>query len=177
MAQREIALAIGEPPATKGYPPSCFAKLPALVERSGNGLNGVGSITAFYTVLSEGDDQQDPIADAARAILDGHIVLSRALAEGGHYPAIDIEQSASRVMHNVVPQSHFDLARGFRAIYSRYQKSRDLIQVGAYMSGSDPQLDEAIRLQPGMVGFLQQSMREAAPMDDCIAALGQVLEG
>ena len=177
MAQREIALVIGEPPATKGYPPSCFAKLPALVERSGNGLNGVGSITAFYTVLSEGDDQQDPIADAARAILDGHIVLSRALAEGGHYPAIDIEQSASRVMHNVVQREHFDMARSFRAIYSRYQKSRDLIQVGAYMSGSDPQLDEAIRLQPGMVGFLQQSMFEAAPMDDCLAAMGQVLEG
>lgn len=177
MAQREIALAIGEPPATKGYPPSCFAKLPALVERSGNGLNGVGSITAFYTVLSEGDDQQDPIADAARAILDGHIVLSRALAESGHYPAIDIEQSASRVMHNVVPRTHFELARGFRAVYSRYQKSRDLIQVGAYMSGSDPQLDEAIRLQPGMTAFLQQSMFEAAPMDDSIAAMGQALEG
>ena len=177
MAQREIALAIGEPPATKGYPPSCFAKLPALVERSGNGLNGVGSITAFYTVLSEGDDQQDPIADAARAILDGHIVLSRALAESGHYPAIDIEQSASRVMHNVVPRAHFELARGFRAVYSRYQKSRDLIQVGAYMSGSDPRLDEAIRLQPGMTAFLQQSMFEAAPMDDSIAAMGQALEG
>ncbi len=177
MAQREIALAIGEPPATKGYPPSCFAKLPALVERSGNGLNGVGSITAFYTVLSEGDDQQDPIADAARAILDGHIVLSRALAESGHYPAIDIEQSASRVMHNVVPRAHFELARGFRAVYSRYQKSRDLIQVGAYMSGSDPQLDEAIRLQPGMTAFLQQSMFEAAPMDDSIAAMGQALAG
>ena len=177
MAQREIALAIGEPPATKGYPPSCFAKLPALVERSGNGLNGVGSITAFYTVLSEGDDQQDPIADAARAILDGHIVLSRTLAEGGHYPAIDIEQSASRVMHNVVQREHFDMARSFRAIYSRYQKSRDLIQVGAYMSGSDPQLDEAIRLQPGMVGFLQQNMFEGAPMAECLAAMGQVLEG
>ncbi|MBS0292604.1 MAG: flagellar protein export ATPase FliI [Proteobacteria bacterium] len=175
MAQREIALAIGEPPATKGYPPSCFAKLPALVERSGNGLNGVGSITAFYTVLSEGDDQQDPIADAARAILDGHIVLSRALAESGHYPAIDIEQSASRVMHNVVPRAHFDLARGFRAIYSRYQKSRDLIQVGAYMSGSDPLLDEAIRLQPGMTAFLQQDMFEAAAMDDCLAAMQEVL--
>jgi len=177
MAQREIALAIGEPPATKGYPPSCFAKLPALVERSGNGLNGVGSITAFYTVLSEGDDQQDPIADAARAILDGHIVLSRALAEGGHYPAIDIEQSASRVMHNVVPREHFDLARQFRAVYSRYQKSSDLIQVGAYMAGSDPQLDEAIRLQPGMVAFLQQDMFEAAPMDSSIAAMDQVLQG
>ena len=170
-AQREIALAIGEPPATKGYPPSCFAKLPALVERSGNGLNGVGSITAFYTVLSEGDDQQDPIADASRAILDGHFVLSRALAEQGHYPAIDIEQSASRVMHNVVSREHFELARRFRAVYSRYQKSRDLIQVGAYVSGSDPQVDEAIRLQPAMASFLQQSMFEAAPMDESLAGM------
>jgi flagellum-specific ATP synthase len=177
MAQREIALAIGEPPATKGYPPSCFAKLPALVERSGNGRNGVGSITAFYTVLTEGDDQQDPIADAARAILDGHIVLSRALAEGGHYPAIDIEQSASRVMHNVVGQEHFQLARQFRAIYSRYQKSSDLIQVGAYLSGSDPQIDEAIRLQPGMAAFLQQDMREAAPLDGSVPALVVAMEG
>lgn len=175
MAQREIALAIGEPPATKGYPPSCFAKLPGLVERSGNGLNGVGSITAFYTVLSEGDDQQDPIADAARAILDGHIVLSRALAETGHFPAIDIEQSASRVMHNVVTREHFEMARQFRAIYSRYQKSRDLVQVGAYMSGSDPQLDEAIRLQPAMASFLQQSMFEGATMDDSLNTMAAVL--
>jgi flagellum-specific ATP synthase len=164
MAQREIALAIGEPPATKGYPPSCFAKLPQLVERSGNGLNGVGSITAFYTVLSEGDDQQDPIADAARAILDGHIVLSRTLAESGHYPAIDVEQSASRVMHNVVPAVHFDLARRFRAIYSKYQRSRDLVQIGAYAKGSDPALDEAISLHEGMDRFLQQGMQEEAPM-------------
>jgi len=175
MAQREIALAIGEPPATKGYPPSCFAKLPQLVERSGNGLHGVGSITAFYTVLSEGDDQQDPIADAARAILDGHIVLSRALAETGHFPAIDIEQSASRVMHNVVSREHFELARQFRAVYSRYQKSRDLVQVGAYMSGSDPLLDEAIRLQPAMAGFLQQGMFEAASMDESCHAMAVLL--
>ncbi|RYF07261.1 MAG: flagellar protein export ATPase FliI [Comamonadaceae bacterium] len=175
MAQREIALAIGEPPATKGYPPSCFAKLPALVERSGNGLHGVGSITAFYTVLSEGDDQQDPIADAARAILDGHFVLSRALAETGHFPAIDIEQSASRVMHNVVSREHFDMARRFRAMYSRYQKSKDLIQVGAYMSGSDPQLDEAIRLEPAMAAFLQQDMFEAASMDESLTAMAAVL--
>lgn len=175
MAQREIALAIGEPPATKGYPPSCFAKLPALVERSGNGLNGVGSITAFYTVLSEGDDQQDPIADAARAILDGHIVLSRALAESGHYPAIDVEQSASRVMHNVVSPEHFELARRFRAVYSRYQKSRDLVQVGAYMSGSDPQLDEAIRLQPSMAAFLQQNMFEASPLLESVQSMAAVL--
>lgn len=164
MAQREIALAIGEPPATKGYPPSCFAKLPQLVERSGNGLNGVGSITAFYTVLSEGDDQQDPIADAARAILDGHIVLSRSLAESGHFPAIDVEQSASRVMHNVVPRDHFEMARRFKAINSRYEKGRDLVQIGAYVNGSDPGLDESIRLHEGMVAFLQQDMFEAAPL-------------
>ncbi len=168
MAQREIALAIGEPPATKGYPPSCFAKMPALVERSGNGLHGVGSITAFYTVLSEGDDQQDPIADAARAILDGHIVLSRALAESGHFPAIDIEQSASRVMHNVVSREHFEMARRFRAINSRYEKGRDLVQIGAYVSGSDPGLDEAIKLHDAMAKFLQQDMFESSTLDKSV---------
>ena len=171
MAQREIALAIGEPPATKGYPPSCFAKLPQLVERSGNGLNGVGSITAFYTVLSEGDDQQDPIADAARAVLDGHIVLSRSLAESGHFPAIDVEQSASRVMHNVVPKEHFDAARRFRAINSRYEKGRDLIQIGAYASGSDPALDEAVRLHSAMTHFLQQDMFVSAPLGSSVAEM------
>jgi len=175
MAQREIALAIGEPPATKGYPPSCFAKLPQLVERSGNGLHGVGSITAFYTVLSEGDDQQDPIADAARAILDGHIVLSRALAEAGHFPAIDIEQSASRVMHNVVSREHFELARHFKAVYSRYEKARDLVQIGAYATGSDPALDEAIALHTPMVQFLQQDMFEAAPLDTCLDGMRDAL--
>ncbi|WP_395347529.1 flagellar protein export ATPase FliI [Variovorax sp. UC122_21] len=177
MAQREIALAIGEAPATKGYPPSCFAKLPRLVERSGNGLNGVGSITAFYTVLSEGDDQQDPIADAARAILDGHIVLSRALAEEAHFPAIDIEQSASRVMHNVASAGHLECARHFRAIYSRYRKSRDLVRVGAYAAGSDPALDQAIRLQPAMTAFLQQRMHESAPFDVSLGGMADVLEG
>jgi flagellum-specific ATP synthase len=177
MAQREIALAIGEPPATKGYPPSCFAKLPQLVERSGNGLNGVGSITAFYTVLSEGDDQQDPIADAARAILDGHIVLSRSLAEAGHFPAIDIEQSTSRVMHNVVSTGHFQLARHFKAVHSKFEKGRDLIQIGAYAAGSDPGLDEAIFLRDNMQHFLQQDMYESASFEtslaDMAAALGQ----
>lgn len=158
MAQREIALAIGEPPATKGYPPSCFARLAQLVERSGNGLNGVGSVTAFYTVLSEGDDQQDPIADSARAILDGHVVLSRRLAESGHYPAIDIAQSASRVMHNVVSREHFELARRFRAHFSRYEQGRDLLQIGAYVQGSDPAMDRAIELYPAMAAFLQQEM-------------------
>lgn len=176
MAQREIALAIGEPPATKGYPPSCFAKLPQLVERSGNGLNGVGSITAFYTVLSEGDDQQDPIADAARAILDGHIVLSRALAESGHYPAIDIEQSASRVMHNVVSREHFESARRFRSVLSKYARGRDLVQIGAYAHGSDPGLDEAIALHDGMSHFLQQDMFEAAPIADMRGAMEMAMQ-
>ena len=168
MAQREIALAIGEPPATKGYPPSCFAKMPQLVERSGNGLNGVGSITAFYTVLTEGDDQQDPIADAARAILDGHIVLSRSLAEAGHFPAIDIEQSASRVMHNVVSREHTAMARRFRAISASFEKGRDLVQIGAYVGGSDPTLDEAIRLHDPMARFLQQDMFESAPLETSV---------
>ena len=176
MAQREIALAIGEPPATKGYPPSCFAKLPQLVERSGNGLNGKGSITAFYTVLSEGDDQQDPIADAARAILDGHIVLSRALAESGHYPAIDVEASASRVMHNVAGAVHLELARKFRNNYSRYMKSRDLIQLGAYAAGSDPETDRAIVLYPGLQRFLMQDMHEAATMDASLKQLATALQ-
>ncbi len=175
MAQREIALAIGEPPATKGYPPSCFAKLPQLVERSGNGLHGVGSITAFYTVLTEGDDQQDPIADAARAILDGHIVLSRELAEAGHYPAIDIAQSASRVMHNVVPARHFELARRFRAMNAKYDKGRDLVQIGAYVGGSDAQMDRAITLHEPMQAFLQQDMFAPATLTDSLADMSLVL--
>jgi len=175
MAQREIGLAIGEPPATKGYPPSAFARLPQLVERCGNGPEGGGSITAFYTVLSEGDDQQDPIADAARAILDGHIVLSRALAESGIYPAIDIEASASRVMHNVVSAEHWALARRFRQLYSRYQKSRDLIQLGAYVSGSDPETDLAIQLHPAMVALLMQDMREGASFDNSVRQLTELL--
>src|ERR1700712_3522607 len=140
MAQREIALAIGEPPVTRGYPPSVFARLPALVERAGNGPEGGGSITAFYTVLAEGDDQQDPIADAARAILDGHFVLTRALADQGHYPAIDVEQSISRAMHGLIRPAHFDLVRRFKQLFSRYQRSRDLIAVGAYQAGADPLL-------------------------------------
>lgn len=175
MAQREIALAIGEPPATKGYPPSCFAKLPQLVERSGNGLNGVGSITAFYTVLSEGDDQQDPIADAARAILDGHIVLTRELAEGGHYPAIDVEKSASRVMHNVAAPAHLDAARRFRQLWSRYQKARDLIALGAYAPGNDSELDTAVKCFDGMRGLLQQDMNVRAGLGDSVAKLRQLV--
>lgn len=175
MAQREIALAIGEPPATKGYPPSCFAKLPQLVERSGNGLNGHGSITAFYTVLSEGDDQQDPIADAARAILDGHIVLSRELAESGHFPAIDIERSASRVMHNVAEQRHIEDSRRFRQLWSKYSKAKDLIQLGAYVPGHDGELDQAVRIHPEMVRLLQQDMHTPAHLGDSVDQLGHIV--
>ena len=174
MAQREIALAIGEPPATKGYPPSCFAKLPQLVERSGNGLNGVGSITAFYTVLSEGDDQQDPIADAARGVLDGHIVLSRELAEAGHYPAIDVERSISRVMTNVAPKAHIEAARRARVLLSRHSKARDLIQLGAYQPGHDPELDLAVNLHPQLTELLQQDMNERAPLDASRAQLCRI---
>jgi flagellum-specific ATP synthase len=182
MAQREIALAIGEPPATKGYPPSCFAKLPLLVERSGNGRSkeqgGVGgSITAFYTVLSEGDDPQDPIADAARGILDGHIVLSRELAEAGHYPAIDIERSVSRVMTNVASGEHLDAARRFRQLHARHQKARDLIQLGAYAPGHDAELDLAVRLHEPMNRLLQQNMNEPARLDGSLAMLHGVLGG
>lgn len=174
MAQREIALAIGEPPATKGYPPSCFAKLPQLVERSGNGLRGCGSITAFYTVLSEGDDQQDPIADAARAILDGHIVLSRDLAESGHFPAIDIERSASRVMHNVITRDHADASRHFRQAWSKYAKARDLLALGAYAPGHDAELDRAVKSHPAMVALLQQDMHDAASMESSVEQLKRI---
>ncbi len=174
MAQREIALAIGEPPVTRGYPPSVFARLPALVERAGNGPEGGGSITAFYTVLAEGDDQQDPIADSARAILDGHFVLSRHLADAGHYPAIDIEQSISRAMTSLVDAEHLEQIRHFKQLYSRFQRSRDLIAVGAYAAGADPVLDQAIRLQPLMEHFLQQRLDECADYPGSLAALGQL---
>jgi len=177
MAQREIALAIGEPPATKGYPPSCFAKLPQLVERSGNGVEGGGSITAFYTVLSEGDDQQDPIADAARGILDGHIVLSRELAEAGHYPAIDVEKSVSRVMTNVAGSAHVDAARRFRQLHAKHSKARDLIQLGAYAPGHDGELDIAVRLHAPMNGLLQQDMNERASLPASVRQLCAVVNG
>lgn len=175
MAQREIALAIGEPPATKGYPPSVFAKMPQLVERAGNGCSGSGSITAFYTVLTEGDDQQDPIADSARAILDGHIVLSRGLSDQGHYPAIDVEASISRVMTNLITPQQFELVRRFKSLYARYNRSRDLINVGAYVSGSDPELDRAIEVYPRMEAFLRQDMGERENYADGVDKLTQLV--
>jgi flagellum-specific ATP synthase len=175
MAQREIALAIGEPPATRGYPPSVFAKLPMLVERSGNGARGQGSITAFYTVLAEGDDPQDPVADAARGILDGHIVLSRELAESGHFPAIDVERSVSRVMTAVTPREQQQAARKLRALQARLSKARDLIALGAYQPGHDAELDLAVRLQPQITALLQQDMHDRAPLDTSRAQLIKLL--
>jgi flagellum-specific ATP synthase len=173
-AQREIGLAIGEAPATKGYPPSVFARLPALVERAGNGATGKGSITAFYTVLTEGDDQQDPIADAARAILDGHIVLSRRIAESGQYPAIDVEASVSRVMQEIIPPEHAELARRFRQTLSIYQQNRDLISIGAYQRGSDPRIDSAIELWPAMQKFLMQPIPQRVGHADAVKELRQL---
>jgi len=173
-AQREIGLAIGEAPATKGYPPSVFARLPQLVERAGNGSNRAGSITAFYTVLTEGDDQQDPIADAARAILDGHFVMSRSIAESGLYPAIDIETSISRAMHEIVPPAQTQLARSFRQSISTYQHNRDLIAIGAYRQGSDPRIDAAIVAWPKLQKLLQQDMHERVDLATSVGALSQL---
>jgi flagellum-specific ATP synthase len=172
-AQREIALAVGEPPATKGYPPSVFARMPRLVERAGNG--SVGSITAFYTVLTEGDDTNDPVADAARGILDGHVVLSRTLAEQGHYPAIDIEASVSRAMNEITTPEHQQTARRFRSLSSLYNQNRDLISVGAYQRGSDPRIDEAIDYYPRLMHYLQQGQRQAIGFDEALAGLQQVV--
>ena len=177
MAQREIALAVGEPPATKGYPPSVFARLPALVERAGNGSERQGSITAFYTVLTEGDDLQDPIADAARAILDGHVVLSRTLADSGHYPAIDIEASISRVMPMVVSEEHQLMARRIRQVYSNYKQNQDLISIGAYAKGSDPRIDLAIRAEPAINTLLQQGMKQVIPYDESLEGMAALAKG
>lgn len=174
-AHREIALAIDEPPATKGYPPSVFAKLPHLVERAGNADHGGGSITAFYTVLAEGDDTNDPIADAARGVLDGHVILSRSLAESGHFPAIDIEASISRVMPDIIDAGHLQMARDLRRMYSLYQQNRDLISVGAYQPGSDPRIDKAIERNPAILDFLQQDMDEPVDMERSLQELALLL--
>jgi flagellum-specific ATP synthase len=157
-AQREIGLAIGEPPTAKGYPPSVFALLPNLIERAGVGRHGHGSITAIYTVLAEGDDANDPIVDIARASLDGQVMLSRKLADAAHYPAIDLNGSISRVMQNLLNPEDLKAANRFRRMWSLYQQNQDLIQVGAYETGTNPTLDEAIRLRDEMENFLRQDM-------------------
>jgi flagellum-specific ATP synthase len=154
-----------------------FAKLPALVERAGNDATGRGSVTAFYTVLTEGDDLQDPVADSARAILDGHVVLSRVLADEGHYPAIDIEASISRAMPNVVSEAHLKMAQRMKQLYSRYQQSRDLIAVGAYVAGADPETDEAIQMLPHIRAFLRQGLRESVAFPASVEQLAQLVAG
>ncbi|MDD9195563.1 flagellar protein export ATPase FliI [Aliivibrio sp. S3MY1] len=176
-AQREIALSVGEPPATKGYPPSVFAKLPALVERAGNGNENQGSITAFFTVLTEGDDLQDPIADASRAILDGHIVLSREMADAGHYPAIDVEKSVSRVMPQITDEEHMLMSKAVRQVLSICRKNQDLVSIGAYKPGTDPAIDQAFTLKPRLDEYLQQRMKETVPYDMCKNMLKMLLGG
>lgn len=176
-AQREIALSIGEPPATKGYPPSVFAKLPQLIERAGNGVQGSGSITAFYTVLTEGDDLQDPIADAARAILDGHIVLSRTLAEAGQYPAIDLEASISRVMPTIASEQQLQNTIAIKRNLSIYEKNKDLVLLGAYSKGTDQQLDRAISSREKIRNYIMQGMDEAIDFNDSITELEQLVNG
>jgi flagellum-specific ATP synthase len=170
-AQREIGLAIGEAPATKGYPPSVFARLPQLVERAGNAGPQQGSITAFYTVLTEGDDQQDPIADAARAILDGHIVLSRRLADAGHYPAIEVEASISRVMNDIVQTKQMQQARQLKRLLATYEHNRDLVAIGAYRAGTDPRIDAAIAAHPAIQDFLRQDLGQRVGLADSVAQL------
>jgi flagellum-specific ATP synthase len=157
-AQREIGLAIGEPPTSKGYPPSVFALLPNLIERAGVGRHGHGSITAIYTVLAEGDDANDPIVDIARASLDGQVMLSRKLADAAHYPAIDLTGSISRVMQNLLSPADLKQANRFRRLWSLYQQNVDLIQVGAYQLGSNVEIDQAILLRQAMENFLRQDM-------------------
>lgn len=175
-AQREIALTIGEPPATRGYPPSVFARLPHLVERAGNGVEGGGSITAIYTVLTEADDQNDPIADSARAILDGHIVLSRQLSDSGHYPAIDAEASISRAMNQITLPEHQQAARQLKNLYSTYMQNRDLFNVGAYKAGADPQLDMAIKMYPLIQEFLRQDMNSKVSLQDSLKHLNMMMQ-
>jgi flagellum-specific ATP synthase len=171
MAQREIGLSLGEAPVSRGYPPSVFARMPELVERVGNGANPNGSITAFYTVLLEGDDIHDPVADTARGILDGHLFLSRELADSGHYPAIDIEKSISRVMPRVTSREHQMAARKFKQLYSAYMRGRDLVSMGAYAAGSDPDLDLALKMWPQIRSYLQQDSQQNVHLDDSIQSL------
>jgi flagellum-specific ATP synthase len=176
MAQREIGLAVGEIPASRGYPPSAFGRISSLCERAGNGVEGSGSITAFYTVLVEGDDPNDPVGDAARSILDGHLMLSRQLSDRGHYPALDVAGSVSRVMPAVVPPRQMLAAQRFKQLYNRFEESRDLISIGGYRPGHDAELDRAVSLQSAMNEFLCQDMTSAVDFADSVAALETILQ-
>ncbi|MBM7071626.1 FliI/YscN family ATPase [Shewanella sp. 202IG2-18] len=174
-AQREIALSLGEPPATKGYPPSVFATLPSLVEMSGNSQHPIGTLTAFYTVLSEGDDLQDPIADSARAILDGHIVLSRQLAEQGHFPAIDVCASVSRLATQISNEQQLEHAKLMRLLLSKYNEVKALIPLGGYQAGQDPQLDIAVSSYSKLAEFLQQGMHESSSVEQTLISLDTLI--
>uniref|UniRef100_UPI002ADD7724 FliI/YscN family ATPase n=1 Tax=Tepidiforma sp. TaxID=2682230 RepID=UPI002ADD7724 len=169
MARRENGLAAGEPPTARGYPPSVFSMLPHLMERAGPGARG--SITAVYTVLVDGDDMEEPIADLARATLDGHIVLRRSLAAAGHYPPIDVLQSVSRLMDRVAEPRHREAARRLRQLLAAYEEARDLVAIGAYSRGADSTLDRALDLLPAINAFLRQQPREMTPFEDTVAAL------
>ena len=175
-AQREIGLAIGEPPTTKGYPPSVFALLPGLIERAGVGRNGIGSVTALYAVLMEGDDTGDPVVDLARASLDGQVMLSRNLADAAHYPAIDLMGSISRVMPNIVDARTRETANRFRRLWTLYQQNTDLIQVGAYQAGSNPELDTAITLREKLAQFLRQDMKSGVDYATCRTAIADLID-
>jgi FliI/YscN family ATPase len=172
MAQREIGLAAGEPPSQKGYTPSVFNLLPKLFERAGKFRKG--SITGFFTVLVEGDDFNEPICDAVRAILDGHIVLSRALGAAGHYPAIDILQSVSRLTSQIAAPDQRDAAQKIREALAQYQRSEDLINLGAYVAGSNQKLDTALRARPRILDFLRQDAAAASPLDQTLQLLRDV---
>jgi flagellum-specific ATP synthase len=169
MAQREIGLAAGEPPTTKGYTPSVFAKLPKLLERSGTSSNG--TITAFYTVLVDGDDMNEPIADAVRGILDGHFVLDRSLANKGQFPAVNVLKSISRVMNDIVPETHRAAADKVRELLSSYYESEDLINIGAYKRGSSKAVDQAIHAHPAIISFLKQHVHEDSTFEDSVNRL------
>jgi flagellum-specific ATP synthase len=175
MAQREIGLSAGEPPATKGYTPSVFAELPRLLERAGPGEEGQGSITGLFTVLVEGDDHNEPIADAVRGILDGHIVLDRAIAERGRFPAINLLRSVSRSMPGCNPPEHTSLVRRARGLIATYEDMAELIRLGAYRRGADPQVEEAIRYYPALEAFLSQSKAELTTLEESLAALREIV--
>ena len=175
MAQREIGNSVGEPPTTKGYTPSVFSLLPALIERAGTQMNGHGSISGLYTVLVDGDDFNDPIADAARSLLDGHINLSRDLAAKGHFPAIDISTSSSRVMNDIVSPTHWQLANKLKGLIGFYQENIDVVQIGAYQPGTNPQLDEALALMPKIESYLKQDMNDKSDFEQALQGLAQTL--
>ena len=175
MAQREVGLAVGEPPTTKGYPPSVYGTLPRLLERAGS--TALGSITGFYSVLVEADDFNDPIGDAVRSILDGHLVLSRDLATRGHFPAVDVLESISRVMIDVTTEGHQEVARDLRSVLATYREAEDLINIGAYVQGSNPAIDRAVRLVPKINQYLQQGLYEDAPYAAIEPTLKQLLLG